>query len=73
VAVIVQIYLSINRPDRAKKEFERAKNWAEDDILLQLIESSVGLVTANGIIRDTALKGNEGVTEKKSGRGCVDR
>ncbi|KAJ7066640.1 coatomer complex protein [Mycena amicta] len=46
VALIVQIYLSINRPDRAKKEFERAKNWAEDDLLLQLIESSIGLVAA---------------------------
>ncbi|KAJ7247648.1 coatomer complex protein [Mycena haematopus] len=46
VAVIVQIYLSINRPDRAKKEFDRAKQWAEDDLLLQLIESSIGLVAA---------------------------
>ncbi|KAF7294502.1 Heme peroxidase [Mycena kentingensis (nom. inval.)] len=46
VAVVVQIYLSINRADRAKKEFERAKNWAEDDLLLQLIESSIGLVAA---------------------------
>ncbi|TFK65596.1 coatomer complex protein [Pluteus cervinus] len=45
VAVIVQIYLSINRPDLAKKEFDRAKRWAEDDLLLQLIESSIGLVT----------------------------
>ncbi|KAJ7281405.1 coatomer epsilon subunit-domain-containing protein, partial [Mycena rebaudengoi] len=46
VAVLVQIYLSINRPDRAKKEFDRAKQWAEDDLLLQLIESSIGLVAA---------------------------
>ncbi|KAJ7180687.1 coatomer complex protein [Mycena filopes] len=46
VAVIVQIYLSINRTDRAKKEFDRAKQWAEDDLLLQLIESSIGLVAA---------------------------
>jgi coatomer protein complex subunit epsilon len=46
VAVIVQIYLSINRVDRAKKEFDRAKQWAEDDLLLQLIESSIGLVAA---------------------------
>ena len=29
----------------ARKEFERAKHWAEDDLLLQLIESSIGLVT----------------------------
>jgi coatomer protein complex subunit epsilon len=45
VALIVQIYLSINRPDLAKKEFERSKGWAEDDLLLQLIESTIGLVT----------------------------
>ncbi|KAJ7070749.1 hypothetical protein C8F01DRAFT_1206453 [Mycena amicta] len=40
-----EIYLSINRPDRAK--FERAKHWAEDDLFLQLIESSIGLQLAN--------------------------
>ncbi|THH32494.1 hypothetical protein EUX98_g1674 [Antrodiella citrinella] len=45
VALIVQIYLSISRPDLARKEFERAKRWAEDDVLLQLIESSIVLVT----------------------------
>ncbi|RDB20839.1 Coatomer subunit epsilon-1 [Hypsizygus marmoreus] len=45
VALIVQIYLSINRPDLAKKQFERSKRWAEDDLLLQLIESTIGLVT----------------------------
>ncbi|KAK7049206.1 hypothetical protein VNI00_005807 [Paramarasmius palmivorus] len=45
VSVIVQIYLSINRPDLAKKEYERSKRWAEDDLLLQLIESTIGLVT----------------------------
>ncbi|KAG6844778.1 hypothetical protein H0H87_003896 [Tephrocybe sp. NHM501043] len=45
VSVIVQIYLSINRPDLAKKQFERSKRWAEDDTLLQLIESTIGLAT----------------------------
>ncbi|CCL98612.1 uncharacterized protein FIBRA_00614 [Fibroporia radiculosa] len=45
VALIVQIYLSINRPDLARKEFERARRWAEDDLLLQLIEASIGLIT----------------------------
>jgi len=45
VAVIVHIYLTINRPDLAKKQFERSKRWAEDDLLLQLIESTIGLVT----------------------------
>ncbi|KAF7308569.1 Heme peroxidase [Mycena chlorophos] len=60
VAVIVQIYLSINRPDRAKKEFERAKNWAEDDLLLQLIESSIGLVAS----RDGYSNANSFYTEQ---------
>ncbi|KAF8479624.1 coatomer epsilon subunit-domain-containing protein [Russula ochroleuca] len=45
VAIAVQIYLSIHRSDLARKEFERAKHWAEDDLLLQLIESTIGLVT----------------------------
>jgi len=45
VAIIVQIYLSINRPDLAKKQFERSKRWAEDDLLLQLIESNIGIAT----------------------------
>jgi len=45
VAVTVHIYLTIHRPDLAKKEFDRSKQWAEDDLLLQLIESSIGLVT----------------------------
>lgn len=45
VALLVQIYLSINRPDLAKKQFDRSKTWAEDDLLLQLIESTIGLVT----------------------------
>lgn len=45
VAICVQIYLSISRPDLARKEFERAKRWAEDDVLVQLIEASIGLVT----------------------------
>lgn len=41
----MQIYLSINRPDLAKRQFERSKRWAEDDLLLQSIESTIGLVT----------------------------
>jgi coatomer protein complex subunit epsilon len=45
IALIVQVYLSINRPDLAKKEFERSKRWAEDDLLLQLIEASIGFLT----------------------------
>ncbi|OBZ73946.1 Coatomer subunit epsilon [Grifola frondosa] len=53
VALIVQIYLSINRPDLARKEFDRAKRWAEDDLLLQLIESSIGLVTGKDGYNDS--------------------
>jgi len=45
VGVRVYIYLSINRADLARKEFDRAKVWADDDLLLQMIETSIGLVT----------------------------
>ncbi|KDR80738.1 hypothetical protein GALMADRAFT_91339 [Galerina marginata CBS 339.88] len=54
VAIIVQIYLSINRPDLAKKQFERSKRWAEDDLLLQLIESTIGLVTGKDNYANTS-------------------
>ncbi|TFK39790.1 coatomer complex protein [Crucibulum laeve] len=54
VAIIVQIYLSINRPDLAKKQFERSKRWAEDDLLLQLIESNIGLVTGKDAYLNTS-------------------
>jgi len=53
VAVIVQIYLSINRPDLAKKQFDRSKRWAEDDLLLQLIESTIGLATGKDAYANT--------------------
>jgi coatomer protein complex subunit epsilon len=62
VAVIVHIYLSIHRPDLAKKEFDRSKQWAEDDLLLQLIESSIGLVTG----RDAYANSNSFYTEQIS-------
>jgi coatomer subunit epsilon len=35
----------MNRLDLAQKEFEKAKSWAEDDMLLQLIEATVGLAS----------------------------
>ncbi|PPQ98249.1 hypothetical protein CVT26_003420 [Gymnopilus dilepis] len=54
VAVIVQIYLSINRSDLAKKQFDRSKRWAEDDLLLQLIESTIGLATGKDNYANTA-------------------
>lgn len=47
VAITVQVYLSIHRPDLARKEFESAKRWSEDDLLLQLVESSISLVTGS--------------------------
>ncbi|EIN09551.1 hypothetical protein PUNSTDRAFT_51790 [Punctularia strigosozonata HHB-11173 SS5] len=51
-SLIVYVYLSINRPDLARKEFDRAKDWAEDDLLLQSIESSIGLVTGRDSYSD---------------------
>ena len=49
-AIICHIYLTINRADLAKKEYERAHNstWATDDLLLQHIEACIGLVTGKG-------------------------
>ncbi|KIJ45205.1 hypothetical protein M422DRAFT_30050 [Sphaerobolus stellatus SS14] len=44
-ALTIQIYLSINRVDLAKRECDRARKWAEDDLLLQQIEASIGLLT----------------------------
>lgn len=54
MALIVQIYLSINRVDLAKKQFERSKRWAEDDLLLQLIESTIGLMTGKDNYSNTS-------------------
>ena len=48
----MQIYLSINRPDLARKEFERAKRWAGDDMLVQLIEAFIGMVTGKDGYQD---------------------
>ncbi|KAI1793459.1 coatomer epsilon subunit-domain-containing protein [Ganoderma leucocontextum] len=52
VAYAVQVYLSISRPDLARKELERAKRWTEDDLLLQRIEASVGLATGKDAYAD---------------------
>ncbi|KAG8864062.1 hypothetical protein FRB96_006935 [Tulasnella sp. 330] len=43
VALIVYIYLSIARADLAKKEYEAAKKWADDSLLIQMIEATIGL------------------------------
>ncbi|KAG8821190.1 hypothetical protein FRC19_008190 [Serendipita sp. 401] len=45
IALMVQLYLSMNRIDLAQKEFEKAKSWAEDDMLLQLIEATLNLAS----------------------------
>ncbi|KAK3838439.1 MAG: coatomer epsilon subunit-domain-containing protein [Linnemannia elongata] len=39
VAVVVQIYLQMNRLDLARKEVEACKSWAEDAMLAQLMEA----------------------------------
>ncbi|KAG0308765.1 hypothetical protein BGZ98_006940 [Dissophora globulifera] len=48
VAVVVQIYLQMNRLDLAKKEVEACKTWAEDAMLAQLMEAWVGLRDGGG-------------------------
>ncbi|KAF9327512.1 hypothetical protein BG006_009187 [Podila minutissima] len=48
VAVVVQIYLQMNRLDLAKKEVEACKSWAEDAMLAQLMEAWVGLRVGGG-------------------------
>lgn len=47
----VQIYLSISRPDLAKKEYEAAKQHADDTLLVQLIEASIGVVVGGNPLR----------------------
>lgn len=51
--MVVQIYLSIARPDLAKKEQTRALAWAEDDLLLQSIEASLSLSTGSDAYADS--------------------
>ncbi|KAI8081287.1 coatomer epsilon subunit-domain-containing protein [Halteromyces radiatus] len=43
VALAVQIYLQIDRLDLARSEVNHAKSWAEDALLLQMMEAWVGL------------------------------
>ncbi|CAG8844123.1 11489_t:CDS:2, partial [Racocetra persica] len=45
VALIIQIYLQLDRLDLAKREIAATKTWAEDAMLAQLIEAWVGLRT----------------------------
>ena len=43
VALVVQIHLMQNRTDLALKEVQAAKRWAQDNLLINLAESWVGL------------------------------
>ncbi|KAI8329417.1 coatomer epsilon subunit-domain-containing protein [Chlamydoabsidia padenii] len=43
VALAVQIYLQMDRLDLARNEVTQAKSWAEDALLLQMMEAWVGL------------------------------
>jgi len=43
IALIVQIHLQQNRTDLALKEVTAARNWAQDNLLVNIAESWVGL------------------------------
>ncbi|KAK0530395.1 hypothetical protein OC834_003327 [Tilletia horrida] len=45
VALSVHILLSIHRPDLAKQQYDAARGWADDSLLIQLIEAWLGLST----------------------------
>lgn len=50
LALIIQIYLQLDRLDFAKRELTATKTWAEDAMLVQLIEAWVGLKTVTKIV-----------------------
>ena len=43
VALIVQIHLQQNRTDLALKEVQAARKWAQDNLLVNIAESWVGI------------------------------
>lgn len=43
IALIVQIHLQQNRTDLALKEVTAARKWAQDNLLVNIAESWVGL------------------------------
>lgn len=43
VALIVQIHLQQNRMDLAAKEAANARKWAQDSLLVNIVESWVGM------------------------------
>ena len=44
---MTHIYLTINRPDLASRAASLASKWAEDDLLLGQLESSISLTTGS--------------------------
>lgn len=57
VALIVQIHLAMNRLDLAQQEVRKARNWAQDHLLVNLAEAWVGLreVTLDPVAPDGGL------------------
>ena len=47
IALIVQIHLQQNRTDLALKEVTAARKWAQDNLLVNIAESWVGLRVVN--------------------------
>ncbi|UZJ51653.1 hypothetical protein CBS101457_000973 [Exobasidium rhododendri] len=43
IALGVHILLSINRPDLAQREYAAARKWADDSLLIQLVEAHLGI------------------------------
>lgn len=43
VALLIQLYLSMDRLDLAKQIYSTAKIWAEDSLIIQLCEAWIGL------------------------------
>ncbi|TIA73234.1 hypothetical protein E3P92_00429 [Wallemia ichthyophaga] len=47
VALLIQIYITMNRLDLAKNEYQHARTWADDNYLIQLSEAWLGLAGAS--------------------------
>lgn len=47
VALLIQIYITMNRFDLAKNEYQHARTWADDHYLIQLSEAWLGLAGAS--------------------------
>lgn len=51
VALIVQINLQQNRTDLAAKEAGNARKWAQDSLLVNIVESWVGMREVHNKVR----------------------